>query len=156
MEEPLVSKELAILIKGIGFNEECRKYYDEDLKDPNAHVLMYYEGDSSGVAKNSEIGKNFLFGMDEAIATAPSLSLVQKWFREVHDMVIEVSIVQRKSNAEYYWRVINKSIDGPRTTWNTAAKNSGYFDSYGEALESGLREAVIIFTYEKIRQNQNS
>jgi hypothetical protein len=121
MKDELVSFETAKLAKEKGFNWETDKlwanyYSDEPI---NKWKLVNREGSSMGFCEYN----------------APTQSLLQKWLRDNYGLSIEI-----------------KTPDGLTGKWNTEIhkvrgfgnylNGSTEFDTYEEALEVGLMEAL--------------
>lgn len=122
MTEELVTLETAKLLKEKGFNEFCEfAYADEDL-----HIMGLHSTNSFF----NEIGCGY---------TTPTKSIAQKWLRETKNLHIEIY-----RNACGYGYIIVKANNG---TWmkDDDAKgpnDGGNWDTYEEALEEGLQEAL--------------
>lgn len=121
MEEQKIGFELAILAKSKGFEVKCKYWYDQvgglnPRKGPSG--AMFYEN----------------------VGYAYTQSLLQKWLRDVHNIFVEVA----KHTNMRYWVDIN-TIESGELIWNSLNDLNGndlYFDTYEEALEAGLLEAL--------------
>ena len=72
--------------------------------------------------------------------TAPTQSLLQRWLREEKNIVVVVdwfSIEQK-----YYWRVYDASKDDMFASFMPSAKSMSRYDTWEQALESGLKYAL--------------
>ena len=71
---------------------------------------------------------------------APAQSLLQRWLREEKNIVVVVdwfSIEQK-----YYWRVYDTSKDDMFASFMPPAKSMSRYDTWEQALESGLKYAL--------------
>ena len=118
MEEQLITFETAKLAKEKGFNVPCVKIYNTEGELWNA----YYS-----TMKNDNVNPG-------AKCTAPTQSLLQKWLREVHKISIKVDDFYTDSKLRFDFSVseLGSQDDNPQ----------GVFESYEEALEEGLLEAL--------------
>ena len=125
MEEQPVLFETAKLAKEKGFDE-----YYMDCYDPNGKIIPL---------------RNQAALIEEVFCSAPTQALLQKWFREVWR--IEVFVY---CNASGWMWEINKAFSkdsfsgGTSVKWSeeTGPNESGEWDTYEEALEVGLFEAL--------------
>jgi len=113
MKEQLISFKTAKLAKEKGFNEIVSTAYGRSQES-------LYESNCTN--RNSE----------NIFLSAPTQSLLQKWLREVHNIHIEVHNLGMK------WWFNLKEIDSD----NAALFISDNYNSYEEALEVGLQEAL--------------
>jgi hypothetical protein len=122
MKDQLVSFEVATIAKEKGFDWDVKEAYyatKNELSD------LMREECWNGYPVNTE---------DKAYLAAPTQSLLQRWLREVHKVHIEV-----------FWdSVINKycyvtQIENIENNWRDPDHSS---NTYEEALESGLKEAL--------------
>ena len=109
MEEQLISFETAKLAKEKGFNWK---------------VSLHYESNGNRFFDKVECNFNNV----ELICSAPTQSLLQKWLREVHKLIITIDHVTSKG---WCYRIQINNSD-----WSI------YFKTYEEALEKGLQEAL--------------
>lgn len=127
MKEQLISLEVAILAQIKGFDEKVNTYYDHY----GLHKL-----------KN---GKLFNMQYNDNVS-APTQGLLQKWLREIH----KIDIYILGYGFVYYAQLNNvppanqenvKYID---RRWNMPPqdKNSGNLNTYEDALEVALQEAL--------------
>ena len=132
MTEQLISKETAILAKEKGFN-----IYQ---------TTQYSQGVNPTTTYNYSLNQWKLFGNE--LYAAPTLSLLQKWLREKHNLYICIS-------AEFYKTGINHTLQ--ILCYNPNLSESDYYDNdkctgmygdnaefntYEEALEFGLQKAL--------------
>lgn len=117
MTEEFVTLETAKLLKEKGFIGDCMAFYTKD-----------------GLFRcNSYINTNVLK------CPAPTQSLAQKWLRETKNL--HISIIRNAcgygydiSKADNGTHIINDLSDGPN--------DGGLWDTYEEALEVGIQEAL--------------
>lgn len=114
MQDQLVSFQVAKLAKEKGFNESCIFHYGD-----TGELHAFDSGNRHHRVKHG----NIIF--------APTQSLLQKWLREVHNIVITVSL--GLIWGQYYYEVhCNGRFD----------VGENFNDTYEEALEAGLIEAL--------------
>ena len=120
-----VSKELAIKLKGLGFDLPTISYY-------HPRYDLYHEQASYGDAFNNP--EDFMHYNSAEWAkgyySAPTLELAKQWFREKHGIIITVSY--DLGDYEIFIDVDNHS---------GSEGNDRIYDTYEEALEVGLLEA---------------
>jgi hypothetical protein len=128
MKENLIRFETAVLAKEQGFNIPVKKIYNE-VKNLTKGI-----NGAGKPVKNSEWGNRECY-------SAPTQALLQKWLRELH-----IIVVNAYANASgYCWEshctperggscIADSEISGPN--------ESGCWDTYEQALEKGLFEAL--------------
>lgn len=121
MTEELVTLETAKLLKEKGFNEYCKDIIKED--------------DNRIMQSVFRTNKN----LPKLCYSRPTQSVAQKWLRETKNLHIEIY-----RNACGYGYAIVKADSG---TWmeddNFKGPNDGgNWDTYEEALEAGIQEAL--------------
>lgn len=148
MEEQLISFETAKLAKEKGFNISTQEAYINNklfvnFESSNGNEREYFfdandfynDWNNKSLVFDEEGRGCFGCKLDNKkyflAYSAPKQSLLQKWLREVHN--IDVNVLPYNTNKKYYEVVVDKCV----TTW------SGY-DTYEEALEKGLQEALLI------------
>jgi len=124
MKEQLISFETAKLAKKSGFNINVNSYYS-----PN-HVLCVHDEFNNVSFKNLNDHHDPIGRQGKRYLSAPTQSLLQKWLREVHNCDVNV-LPYNKLHNKYYEVCVDEAV----TTW------SG-FNTYEEALETGLQEAL--------------
>lgn len=134
MTEQLISFETAKLAKEKGFNEYSKYIYCN-------HGLCYFDEETLYIYDKDLNYINVIYDCNEKydiewIIQAPTQSLLQKWLREVHniDFVIGTGIYPRISNK---WLTVILS-----PTDEMPIQLKGYKNTYEEALEQGLLEAL--------------
>ena len=132
MQEELITFETAKLAKEKKFNIPCENFYIEYIDDDVADLFNYEEQRGSGYAELYRNNQEFKY-------SASTQSLLQKWLREVHDIHIEIH------NLSIKWWFNLKEIDSN----NSAMFISDNYDSYEEALEIGLQEALKLIPNKK-------
>ena len=124
--ETYVSLEVAKLLKDAGFDWECCYCYDAETKD----FLNDNEGEF-----------NFNEGDDNDFYSAPTLTIAQRWLREVKDMFISTlyTVEGWKAVATYPKPLPEKIY----------AEFVFCRDSYEQALEAGINKCLTILLEEK-------
>jgi hypothetical protein len=141
MEEQLITFETAKLAKEKEFNIPVISYYT-----PKGYCT-----ESEGYKTERLEESNWNNGMGsyptlskDVSCSAPTQSLLQKWLREVHNITIFMTF---KPNIKK-WDFIPYSMDMNakeyiKYNWEyTKIHNERRFDTYEEALEEGLQEAL--------------
>lgn len=134
MKDTLASYKLSNLAKDLGFDEPCLYVY---TTFGSVRHCLYYEGENDecdeGYNRNS-----YLPFYEEDAVTAPSLSLLQKWLRETHniDIIVDTHGILHKKPEGY--KVTVYSIKTVLFSWKTG----GTHKSYEQALEAGLLTAL--------------
>ena len=126
MTEEFVTLETAKLLKEKGFKEDVFTFYEVDC----------VEGDMI-LSETYDVSENFNEKND--CLSAPSQSLAQKWLRETKNIHICVY-----NCACGYGYEISKADNGTHITSSVyeGTNDGGEWDTYEEALESGLQEAL--------------
>jgi len=121
--EDYVSFETAKLLKEKGFDCSCEYQY---INCSSGHPFLTDIRDDAGCYyKNSEIGE------DEY--SAPTLQMVMKWLREVHNLFIEPKI----SKNTFLWGYRVSISNG-----STRCIHANIFNKYEEACESAIKYAL--------------
>jgi len=76
---------------------------------------------------------------DQVWIKAPTQSILRKWLRETHNLLIEVIW---NGNEEFYFIIKVKEILGETLYESFDDHDIGHWNIYEEALESGLYEAL--------------
>lgn len=116
MEEQLISFETAKLAKEKGFNIYQDIQYSQEVIDKT-------------ITYNYTESQCRLFG---DVYYAPTQSLLQRWLREEHEINI---VIFPANNQESWFYGVNKVM------WQSCSRETLY-NSYEEALEAGLKEAL--------------
>lgn len=128
MKEQLVSFEVAILAKELGFSETCSYMYKvEEGEEP---VLL--------PSSTNAIGGFF------STYQVPTQSLLQKWLREVFKVLVNVAPI----DAWDCWGYTLLGEDAMQPFRKLDLQYNEY-PTYEEALEAGLLEALKILKEEK-------
>ena len=129
LKEKLISFETAILAKEKGFDEFCRKGFNENGESSGFSGYVYMKKYNKNSAVHFIDTNTEEFTYPKIVCTQPTQSLLQKWLREVHNIHIEINRTYEKGYYLYeYFINKNKQLFG--------------FKSYEEALEIGLQEAL--------------
>ena len=127
MEDTRITFETAKLAKGKGFPQETNR-----LEIP----YYNYKGEFKGDVSDWRIRK-YIRGEDTSdieFVSAPTQSLLSKWLREEHNIIV---LVDYEGIDGYYYKFYsykegNKNYDASDKNYNT----------YEEALEAGLQAAL--------------
>jgi hypothetical protein len=126
MKDQIVTKETAGLAHKKGFDIPCSRIFDLDSDN------SYNRGWSTPCTNSKYDFEGHLQ------VSAPTQSLLQKWLREKHNILVSVY-----SNASGYCWEHMKSKGGTHIQDSdfSGPNDSGCWDSYEEALEQGLIES---------------
>jgi hypothetical protein len=152
MQEQLISFETAKVAKEKGYNIEGQTVFD--LKNDNKIInfkdnaiqefindaetgyrdkALYYLKDGINVTDDNTDEGYFLL--------APTQSLLQKWLREVHDILM--NIIYDGNDEVFRVEIIKQNKDRTRIVFFIEKGNYRVeFNTYEEALEAGLQEAL--------------
>jgi hypothetical protein len=153
MKEKLINFETAKLAKEKGFDLDTFQYYHNKGRLHDTLNPKYEDGSSMPTGHSSSLNWNSL----KKHYSAPTQSLLQKWLREVHGIIVQVvfsnvtswdgnklvhyiqiGVKRKESNFyDYIDRGYNKSI-------GSYDINSTPYPSWEEALERGLQEALLM------------
>ena len=126
--EDYVSLEIAKLLKGKGFDEYCFATYSTEIGDFI----------TEGPIKNSEIDAD---KDDTYFCTAPTHQMAMKWLREVHNLSIDICIVQGRE-VSYMFNIWDfSSIHDNKFIGGIFDLREQLYDfkSYEEAVEAALK-----------------
>ena len=159
MKEQLISFETAKLAKEKDFNILQHSYYFEDgefkensLKGTNGYYGEEYEFNLSEFNENwndkwlTKKTGDRCFGCSKQKGyletfSAPTQSLLQRWLREVHNIHFEIKpIFDVKDNLKPYHISVIKNPSGKDFEYEIV----GSLDTYEEALEIGLYQALLL------------
>lgn len=138
MQETLISFETAKLAKEKGFD-----WIVSDAYHKNTGELVFTDWEN--VESNDDILIPDDFNTDDEswLISAPTQSLLQKWLREVHNIIVEVVTYYNETDLP-----LNKPIK-PKGyfAWdyyneNFSEEKAPKFKTYEQALEQGLQEAL--------------
>ena len=114
MKEQLITFETAKLAKEKGFDSKYTEDYD---------TLGFVQ--QRGILESHNLER----------VSAPTQSLLQKWLREVHNIYVLIEI--HDSAKWFYFQITYKTNEGVEYT-----VPSSFYNTYEEALEVGLQEAL--------------
>ena len=160
LKEKLISFETAILAKEKGFKNACDWFVNKD----NEYIFMpdFLYPNNSEFSYNPEEDPEVIEWeeMMKTLALAPTQSLLQKWLREVHNIIVDVSLdffnSYTKESIKYSPTFYTYSNNKKRFWLYTDYINSDEctkemqeempifqnYSTYEEALEIGLQEAL--------------
>ena len=118
IEEQFVSFDTAKLLKEAGFDVPCYMQYSE-----------------RGVQWNASSPENF--NADDWGCSCPTQALAARWLREVHGIHVGSDMAYIKL-MEGKWMYLIRFTDDCGNPY----KSCGWFDSYEEALEAGLKSGL--------------
>lgn len=127
MKEQIVSFEVAKLAKEKGFNIPCRSKYTV-MKTKKKFTT------------NSMLSR---VSTKDNVYLVPTQSLLQKWLREGRSINVIVDKVDSTPSSGYYFNIYSENIEDEYDIIE--------FDTYEEALEKGLEEALKIIDNETIK-----
>lgn len=130
MSEELIKFETAKLAKEKGFNEPCLNYY-------GYNISVKDEIDKINICTTTNKKESNSFYKSEA-CSAPTQSLLQKWLRDKHNIEVEPYRTVKCTTGEKYGCQGEKWIDDE----SSEDLFNIYKDTYEEALETGLFEAL--------------
>ena len=124
LEEKLISFETAILAKEKGFELNSICYYQLYSEGQLRYKLFTEEDENGGYVNEDSLNRI-------AVVTQ---TLLQKWLREVHEISIKIDDYYTNSRVRFDYNVceLGSQEDNP----------VGIFETYEEALEIGLQEAL--------------
>ena len=133
MKETLISFQVAKLAKEKGFNEICDSHFEEDGGAYDSYGLPFKPNDKQE---------------HEILYARPTQSLLQKWLREVHDIIVTPCTFDKgfleKDKFCYQYYIENKTdLDDDRLVGMLVYK------TWEEALEKGLQEALKFIADDK-------
>ncbi len=183
MREQVINFNTALLAKQKGFNEKTFTFYQYPKKS-NKYIKVY--GRNKKIEKDyilvlpdtEEFGKNnwsyVNYNEKELIkivysdctiisnfVSAPTQSLLQKWLREKHNIVVTINFTVIDDSEKAFVWIINQYVEeGIENTrkkdiqdfWKEyqsfSEKRMSWFETYEEALEKGLFEALNLINNE--------
>jgi hypothetical protein len=128
MKEQLVSFETAVLAKEKGFDPIPQGIYTKYYSKTDEYELLIFKRSVTSV-RNDDI-------------KVVTQSLLQKWLREKHKIYIELQIGDSLIHESWCWKIFTHRPNGKGLIWITADSNDVYYNTYEEALEKGLQEAL--------------
>lgn len=135
MEDQLITFETAKLAKEKGFNIDCSKgFYFGSQYEKDGEEIDFIEGKNIIKDRESptfEIGQRFIY--------RPTKSELQKWIREVHKLIV---IVSHEDGYDKELKPIDLFCFSHIKSGEGGWTDEDYFNTYEEALEKGLFEAL--------------
>ena len=124
--EDYVSYEIAKLLKEKGFDERVKSYYTESGLEGYMLALK--------ATKNTELGDGFI--------SRPTLQMVMKWLREVHNIHINLDIHWLYFANTLGWmytitKILENGVDYIDSKGDENDKT--FYSSYEEACEAGIK-----------------
>ncbi len=138
-EDSHITFETAALAKAVGFDWNSKYYFEYQfigghMCHDESTMRTVFEGSS---ATGNRYNIAWADNENRRMISAPKQSVLQKWLREVRNMSVEVeSEDSLKSWGCYIIEKDNSSL----TVLN---KDGDYFNTYEEALEDGLFNALL-------------
>lgn len=131
MKEQLITFETAKLAKEKRFNLECLHYYDKNGYKPDRWESSGSSTDTDVPIYLEEFYHNYNSkGWANVECSAPTQSLLQKWLRNVHNILI---YVDPRSHHIFQYHII---------TSDNEIIGSNRLNSWEETLEEGLKAAL--------------
>jgi hypothetical protein len=132
MTEQLITFDTAKLAKEKRFNIPTRHFYaDISWKDEQ----IYYCNNVGYPEYTNDMGNDHGFG---DITLIPTQSLLQKWLREIHHINVESNYLP---NIQKYG-CLYIPMSGKAKYSDIKYVNKKYYNTYEQALEVGLQEAL--------------
>ena len=138
MSETLISFETAKLAKEKGFKEYYNRIYVLDEQKENDRIGKVHYRTETYFSNSNHLNKEFV--------TAPTQSLLQKWLREKHNIIVnsipyEDEIPECEGGErQTLWE--DETIDCREIPWLRDITTHTYYHSYEEALENALVEGL--------------
>lgn len=127
--EDFVSFETARLIKEKGFNEKVICYYD-DGGSLNLNKFVEFQCCNQGYGSS--------------VFAAPTLQMVCKWLREVHNINIEVFVIKNydKKICEYMYTIMDLNFPSSDDGIDCCNKHKTYEQACEEAIKYCLENLI--------------
>ncbi len=135
MEDTIITFETAKLAKEKGFNSPCPYYYCIGYKSIDSNPILKQHRNPMEDMKFLQplkIGKG-----QPHLASAPTQSLLQKWLRENHEIII---LPQFEGNEEV-WRFKIYKVNKSNNQFHSRNSKDN-FSTYEGALEEGLQKSL--------------
>lgn len=154
MEDTIVQFSTAKLLKDKGFKELVNHYYlsNSEIREQKVHIS--YGNDGDFYVEQDEFLDNFNDNFRETISgnrcfgcnptiylerfSAPTLSLAQKWLREVHNL--HINIKHRPHSQTYCFNITGAYQDANDGEWYSALFSK--YETYEQCLESAIQESL--------------
>ena len=129
MKEQLITFETAKLAKEKGFDEATQYFYPE-WDDIGSEVYVFY---GCGLGRDSKEAErsSYLKGFGKILKVSTQ-SLLQRWLREKHNLHLNCMYSNKHEINGYFYGVIEFK----------KSEDCLIYDTYEEALEKGLKEAL--------------
>ena len=146
MKEQIISFELAKKIKDKGFGVPSSYHYEHSLTEQmdedgsKTGTFGWEKGEvtlESGYFINNHKDIDYS-GKNWYMCSAPTQSLLQKWFRDNHKLHVEIQIFNDSKWRVSLWK-LNTTKHNRMDELESLIKDE---DTYEEALEKGLEEAL--------------
>jgi len=137
MTDQLISFETAKLAKEKGFDGKCFGGYDTirynhetGCEKYNTHPRwLHSDGKYESLSYRTKETVNI------SCILAPTQSLLQKWLREKHKIIVLIGFLDFSDDDNYFYSLINH----PREL-----QEDEYYKTYEEALEQGLYQSLLL------------
>ena len=129
--ECYVSLEVAKLLKEAGFDWGTLTYYPIDDKVLNERAL---------------VGSNVVFNhnRDDSAYSAPSLSVAQRWLREVKGVYLDIDTHFNSAGVWFSYVINVLDSDAKFGTYSNCLGAGHSFNEYKEAQEAGIKKVLEI------------
>ena len=134
--EDFVTFEQAKALKELGFDWKCNHYYNVITKEFRENYNYYSPEDAFENPSSYDNHNN-----DPHCVSVPTLAQAQKWLREEKQIYLFIDMGVN-SNRQYYWYITDSEGNSRKVSFSP-------FDSFEEALTSGIDKAIEILTQEK-------
>lgn len=141
MKETLISYDTAVLAKEKGFNEPV--YYGYNNEKKLSHEEIWNYSCEGGMSLDEWLHSFNEENYDGYKYSAPTQSLLAKWFRDEHG----IHVIPWCNASGWAWEL--EKVDGTHISImdidddiEGTQPESGMFKIYEEALEAGLKEAL--------------
>lgn len=144
MNEQLINFKTAKLAKEVGFNWLCLYHYHKEKLYPNwiengSSTDVEFEADVEDLLEDYN-NKNLI----GSYCSVPTQAMLQKWLRDIHGIAVHIS-----TDITLSWTYTIQSLH-PQATYTGSTITSGeVFNTYEEALEKGLHEALKLIKNER-------
>lgn len=128
MTETLVKLQTAKLAKQKGFNVTVKHRYRKDEAD--MHLMPYLAAINFNDPCFQDEGRQY--------TSAPSQTILQKWLREVHNVIVFVAPVVPHCK-EFGYTIVHHESSYSKLT---EVDCSQFYDNYELTLETGLEESL--------------
>jgi hypothetical protein len=146
MEEQLISFETAKLAKEKGFDlkVDLEALYSFQFITDNSLVSDYWYNKEGGLCrleypKDDDLSNYINKDNYKEIYLAPTQSLLQKWLREQHNIIVIVDL-DATTTPKYYYDIYKYEYIAEYTTYPGIC--TPLYTTYEEALEVALQEAL--------------